>query len=134
MEIAAARCSMHFLTERNMSTLRVGPELVSVLLDNSGALHGALEKVAGVQLQVNDDKDAVRLEGLDGVGREVVRRALHRMAKKPETIDDARKSPEEWATKVRDVLQQEIRALGKRAFQLFGIQKAHPEIVDLVGV
>jgi len=133
MEIAAARCSMHFLTERNMSTLRVGPELVSVLLDNNAAVHAALEKVAGVQLQVNDDKDAVRLEGLDGVGREVVRRALHRMAKKPETIDDARKSPEEWATKVRDVLQQEIRALGKKAFQQLGIQKAHPEIVDLVG-
>src|SRR6201999_3197196 len=25
MEIAAARCSMHFLTERNVSNLRVGP-------------------------------------------------------------------------------------------------------------
>ena len=34
MEIAAARCSMHFLTERNLSTLRVGSEIVQVLLDN----------------------------------------------------------------------------------------------------
>ncbi len=133
MEIAAARCSMHFLTERDLRTLRCGPQLVSVLLDNNAALHAALEKVAGIQLQINDDKDAIRLEGLDGVGREVVRRALHRMEKKPETIDDARKSPEEWATKVRDVLQQEIRALGKKAFAQLGIPKAHPEIVDLVG-
>jgi ribonucrease Y len=133
MEIAAARCSMHFLTERNLSTLRCGPQLVSVLLDNSGAVHAALEKVAGVQLHVNDDKDAIRLEGLDGVGREVVRRALHRMEKKPETIDDARKSPEDWAAKIREHLNQEIRALGKKAFQQLGIRKAHPEIVELVG-
>jgi ribonuclease Y len=133
MEIAAARCSMHFLTERNLSTLRVGPDIVSVLLDNNAAIHGALERVAGVQLQINDDKDVVRLEGLDGVGREVVRRALSRMIKKPETIDAARKAPDEWATKAREHLEQEIRALGKKAFSVLGVQKAHPEIVDLVG-
>ena len=133
MEIAAARCSMHFLTERNLSTLRVGPDVVSILLDNNAALHGALERVSGVQLQINDDKDVLRLEGLDGVGREVVRRALSRMIKKPETIDVARKAPDEWATKTREHLEQEIRALGKKAFSVLGIQKAHPEIVDLVG-
>lgn len=133
MEIAAARCSMHFMTERNLSMLRVGPEIVQILLDNNAALHGALERVAGVQLQINDDKDVVRLEGLDGVGREVVRRALARMIKKPETIDAARKGPEEWAAKAREHLEQEIRSLGKKAFSVLGIQKAHPEIVDLVG-
>jgi ribonuclease Y len=133
MEIAAARCSMHFLTERNLSTLRVGPDIVSILLDNNAAIHGALERVAGVQLQINDDKDVVRLEGLDGVGREVVRRALSRMIKKPETVDAARKAPDEWAAKAREHLEQEIRALGKKALSVLGISKAHPEIVDLVG-
>jgi ribonuclease Y len=133
MEIAAARCSMHFLTERNVSNLRVGPEIVSLVLDNNASLHGALERVAGVQLQVNDDKDAIRLEGLDGVGREVVRRALAKFIKKPETIDDARKDPDAWAAKQRENLNQEIRALGKKAFSVLGIQKAHPEIVELVG-
>ncbi|HEY1554547.1 MAG TPA: Rnase Y domain-containing protein [Kofleriaceae bacterium] len=133
MEIAAARSSMHFLTERAGSNLRVGPELVALLLADNSALHGALERVACVQLHVNDDKDAVRLEGLDGVGREVVRRALHRLDKKPETIDDARRAPDEWATKAREHLGQEIRALGKKAFQVLHIQKAHPEIVELVG-
>ncbi|HSD90482.1 MAG TPA: HDIG domain-containing protein [Kofleriaceae bacterium] len=133
MEIAAARCSMHFLTERNLSTLRVGPDIVQILLDNNAAIHGALEKVAGIQLQINDDKDVVRLEGLDGVGREVVRRALARMIKKPETIDNARKDPEQWAAKAREHLEQEIRSLGKKAFSALGIQKAHPEIVELVG-
>ncbi len=133
MEIAAGRCSMHFLTERNLSNLRVGPEMVALILDNGGAMHAALERVGGVQLQVNDDKDAIRLEGLDGVGREVVRRALARLAKKPETVDDARKHPDEWAAKTREHLEQEIRALGKKAFSALGIPKAHPEIVELVG-
>jgi ribonuclease Y len=133
MEIAAARCSMHFLTERSQSNLRVGPEIVQILLDSEGALHRALEQTSGVQLQVNDERDAIRLEGLDGVGREVVRRALHRMIKKPETIDDARRAPDEWAKKAREHLVGEIRALGKKAFQVLGIQKAHPEIVELVG-
>jgi ribonuclease Y len=133
MEIAGARISNHYMTERSNSFLRVGPEIVALLLDNGAAMHAALERVAGVQLHVNDDKDAIRLEGLDGVGRETVRRALARFAKKPETIDDARKHPDEWAAKAREHLNQEIRALGKRAFQTLGIQKAHPEIVELVG-
>jgi ribonuclease Y len=133
MEIAAARCSMHFLTERNVSNLKVGSDIVSIVLDNGSAIHAALEKVAGVQLQVNDDKDAIRLEGLDGVGREVVRRALHRFVKKPESIDDARRDPEGWANRGREAVNQEIRALGKKAFQVLGVPKAHPEIVELVG-
>ncbi|MEO8846514.1 MAG: Rnase Y domain-containing protein [Kofleriaceae bacterium] len=133
MEIAAARCSMHFLTERNASNLRCGPDIVAIVADNNMAIHGALERVAGIQLQINDDKDAIRLEGLDGVGKEVVRRALHRFVKKPESIDDARRDPDAWATKAREVINQEIRSLGKKAFQVLGVAKAHPEIVELVG-
>jgi ribonuclease Y len=133
MEIAAARCSMHFLTERNVSNLRCGPDIVAIVLDNSSAIHAQLERVGGVQLQINDDKDAIRLEGLDGVGKEIVRRALYRFVKKPESVEDARKDPEAWANKAREGVYQEIRALGKKAFQVLGVPKAHPEIVELVG-
>jgi ribonucrease Y len=133
MEIAATRYHHHYLTERSASNLRIGPELVAVVLDHGGAIHAALERVSGVQLLVNDDKDAIRLDSLDGVGKEMVRRAINRMIKKPETIDDARKDPEAWAARAKENLVQEIRALGKRAFQTLGIPKAHPEIVELVG-
>ncbi|MGE0546781.1 MAG: HDIG domain-containing metalloprotein [Kofleriaceae bacterium] len=133
MEIAATRFHHHYLTERAINNLRIGPELVAVLLDNGNALHGALERTAGVQLLVNDDKDAIRLDGLDGVGKEFVRRAINKLIKKPETLDDARKDPDAWAARGREHLHQEIRALGKRAFQTLGIPKAHPEIVELVG-
>jgi ribonuclease Y len=133
MEIAAARYHHHYLTERAMNNLRIGPELVAILLDNNSALHGALERVSGLQLLVNDDKNAIRLDGLDGVGKEMVRRAISKLIKKPESLADARKDPEAWAGRAREHLNQEIRALGKRAFQTLGIQKAHPEIVELVG-
>jgi ribonuclease Y len=133
MEIAATRYQHHYLTERSASNLRIGGELVAILLDNGAAMHGALERVSGVQLQVNDEKDAIRLDGLDGVGKEMVRRAINKLIKKPESLDDARKDPDGWATRGRDNLTQEIRALGKRAFQTLGIPKAHPEIVELVG-
>ena len=133
MEIAATRYHHHYLTERAQNHLRLGADLVNVLLDQGGALHQAIQTVAGVQLLVNEDKDAIRLDGLDGVGKEFVRRAINKLIKKPETIDDARKDPEGWATRGREHLTQEIRALGKRAFQVLGIQRPHPEIVELVG-
>jgi ribonucrease Y len=133
MEIAATRYHHHYLTERSASNLRIGAELVAVLLDRDAALHGAIQRVAGVQLLVNDEKDAIRLDGLDGVGKELVRRAINKLMKKPETIDDARRDPDGWATRGREHLHQEIRALGKKAFQTLGIPKAHPEIVELVG-
>lgn len=121
MEIASSRYQIHFLTERNISNLRLGPELVGLLLENGSAMHGALEKVSNVQLQVNDDRDAIRLDGQDSVGREIARRALGKLQKKPETIDEARKNPEEWAMRARQGMEQEIRSLGKKAFQLLGI-------------
>nr|HEX4317413.1 Rnase Y domain-containing protein [Kofleriaceae bacterium] len=133
MEIAAGRCSMHFLTERNASNLRCGPDIVNLLLADDAKLHAALQKVSTVTLIVNEDKDAVRMDGLDGVGKELVRRAIAKLAKKPESVEQARQDPEAWATRGREHLDQEIRALGKKAFQQLGIQRAHPEIVELVG-
>jgi ribonucrease Y len=133
MEIACGRYQNHFLTERNLSNLRVGKDVVAVLTGDGGAVHAAVEQVANVQLLVNDDADAVRLDGLDGVGREVARRALAKLLKKPESAADARAHPVEWAQRFRSHLEQEIRTLGKKAFNVLEIPRAHPEIVELVG-
>jgi ribonucrease Y len=133
LEIASARYQNHFLTERNISNLRVGNPMVEELLADGGALHAAIQKAANVQLIVSDDRDAIRLDGLDGVGKEVARRALGKLEKKPESIAEAKADPEAWAQRFRETLTQEIRGLGKKAFQVLGIAKAHPEIVELVG-
>jgi ribonuclease Y len=132
MEIATSRYQNHFLTERNISNIRVGNEVCELLLAGSGALHAVLQEVANVQLHVSPEGDAVRLEGLDGVGREVARRALQRLTKKS-SIQAAQADPRAWAVRVRQNLEREITALGKKAFQVLKIPRPHPEIVDLVG-
>jgi ribonuclease Y len=53
--------------------------------------------------------------------------------KKPETLGDATAAPREWSQKLREQLDQEVRTLGKKAFQVLGVGRAHPEIVSLVG-
>ncbi len=133
MEIAIGRYQYHFLTERNVSNLRLGPQIVESVIADGGAVHAAIEQVANVRLLVNDDRDAIRLDGQDGVGKEVARRALGKLLKKPESIEEARKNPIEWTQKFRTHLEQEIRQLGKKAFQVLEIARPHPEIVDLVG-
>lgn len=133
LEISSNRYQNHFLTERNISNLRVGSDIVGMLLADDGKLHAAIERAANVRLLVNDEKDAVRLDGQDGVGREVARRAVGKLVKKPEAFDEARPDPDAWAMNFRDVLTQEIRGLGRKAFQVLGVPKSHPEIVDLVG-
>lgn len=132
MDIAISRYQNHFLTERNVSNLRVGSEVCELLVAGGGALHAVLQEVANVQLHISADGDAVRLEGLDGVGREVARRALQRLTKKS-SVQAAQADPRAWAARVRSNLEREITALGKKAFQVLKIPRPHPEIVDLVG-
>ena len=133
MEIGAARYQNHFLTERNISNIRLEPPVMEVVLAGGGALHAALEEVGGVKVLVNEDETAVRLDGQDSLGREVVRRALAKLLKKPESARDAQAAPVEWVTKVKEHLDTEVRTFGKKAFQTLGVPRAHPEIVWLVG-
>lgn len=133
MEIAVSRYQNHFLTERNVSNIRVGHEVCELLLENAEALREGLQEVSGVQLLINDEGDTVKLEGLDGVGREVARRGLNRLSKKVSAKSEARSDPHGWATKIRANLEREILALGKRAFSVLKIPRPHADIVQLVG-
>ncbi len=133
MEIAISRYTNHFLTERSISRIPVDTEIMELLAAEDGAVRAAIEQVANVQLQVSDEGDNVRLEGLDGVGREVARRALERLAKKAEARADAVADPVAWAEAIKTALDREIRGLGARAFKILGVKKPDEEIVGLVG-
>jgi len=133
LEISSSRYQGHFLTERNASNLRVGAPIVEAVMADGAAIHGAIERATGVALLVNDAHDAIRLDGLDPTGREMARRAFGRLLKRPEALAEARSNPDEWAGKFKALVEQEIKALGRKAFQVLGVSKAHPEIVDLVG-
>ena len=131
--IAVGRYHGHFLTERNQSNLKVGSEVCELLQSDGGSIHAALSEVANIQILINDAADAVRLEGIDGVGREVARRALHKLFKKQGTLSEIKADPTGWASKIRAHLDQEIRDLGRKAFRTLEIPRAHPDIVELVG-
>ncbi len=133
MDIAFARYRGHFLTERAISNVPVAEGVADLLAANGGRVLQAVQEGANVQLHPNDTGEVVKLEGLDGVGREVARRALARLSKKAEAARDAERDPATWVAAIKTQLDQEIQGLGRKAFSVLDIQRAHPEIVTLVG-
>jgi len=127
--VSIGRFHGHYLTERHQSLVLLGearrgrpavaPEAIALIAE-----------ISGVQLTLNEEMDAVRLEGLDGVGREVARRCLSRCLKRP-----ARNAEElrRVALNQKEQLSKELLDLGRKAFSALRIPRAHPEIVDLVG-
>jgi ribonucrease Y len=81
---------------------------------------------------LSEARDALRLEGLDGVGREVARRSLARLQRQPGTARDPA-AVTKAAREVATALDTELDDLGRRAFSMLEIPAAHPEIVKLVG-
>jgi ribonucrease Y len=126
MGIAVGRFSGHYLTERHLSLVPM-PSNGKPLLGEEELR--AIESVAGVKLSLTDAADAVRLEGLDGVGREVARRSLTQIARRHLSGAGVAQVAREIAAE----LDREIADLGRRAFSVLEIPAAHGEIVRLVG-
>ena len=133
MGIAVGRFSGHYLTERLLSIV---PVPIGISLD---ALVGAeesnlraIEAVANVKLTVTEGRDAIRMEGLDGVGREVVRRTLTWVGRHARAAGDT-VAVTRAAREIAATLDRELFDLGRRAFASLEIPRAHDEIVGLVG-
>ncbi len=107
--------------------------VLELLTADDGRIHRALEEVANIQLHIDEGGEFVKLEGLDGLGREVARRAVARLGKREESRGAALSDPTAWAQKLRNNLDRETVALGKRAFKLLKIPRPDVEIVQLVG-
>jgi ribonucrease Y len=133
MGIAVGRFYGHYLTERLHSVLPLPPgETGAALIGHDEANLRAIESVAGVTLVVSEHRDSLRLEGLDGVGREVARRTLARLQRQPGTARDPA-AVTRAAREISTALDAELNELGRRAFTMLEIPPAHPEIVRLVG-
>jgi ribonuclease Y len=128
MGISAGRFSGHYLTERHLSLVPLGePRAGRPPRDEELR---AIEAVAGIKLSMTDTEDAVRIEGLDGVGREVARRCLAQLLRRGTSGADA---TTDLARAVAADLDREIAELGRRAFATLEIPRAHPDILRLVG-
>src|SRR5262249_32081680 len=78
MGIAIQRYQGHYLTERLLSNLQLAPEVATRVVGPDQRNLRAIEETTGIKLTLSDTGDAVRLEGLDGVAREVARRSLRK--------------------------------------------------------
>lgn len=132
MGIAIQRYQGHYLTERMLSIIPLPPGFAEYLTQNSSAMLTAIEESAGVKLEVHETGEKVRIEGADGVAREIARRALQKLIKgtAPRGVE---KDPKRWVEQIGSNLDREIVDLGKKAFAELEIPRAHPDIVKLVG-
>jgi ribonuclease Y len=129
MGISAGRMTDHFYSERAQSIIPLpesrGDQPV-ITLDDLKLVEGA----SGVSLAFTEEGDAIRIEGLDGVGREVARRCVGRMLRRPGLQGDLfAKLAREIATEI----DREIVEFGQRGFAMLKLERAHSEIVKLVG-
>jgi ribonuclease Y len=133
MGIAVGRFSGHYLTERLLSNIPLpyGAQ-AEALIGREEANLRAIESVAGVKLSLSDARDSLRLEGLDGVGREIARRCINWLSRSPRGLTDPA-AVTRTAREIAATLDRELADLGRRAFATLEIPPSHREIVNLVG-
>src|SRR5690606_30927784 len=120
-DIALSRSKGHFLTERALPDVPIAPRAADRPHACPGPLPPAPEADAHGQLLLHDSGEAVKLEGLDGVGRVVARRAASRLSRKPGAVEEAERDPAPWVAAIRTQLEQEIQGLGRKAFSVLEI-------------
>jgi ribonuclease Y len=132
LALAGSRIGDHHLTERSQWTVPLGPPDADQghPAVSPGELQ-AIEAVAGVKLVLAQGRDLVRIEGLDGVGREVARRCLAQVLNGE--AGGGATAVAEASRAVQLEVEGEVVELGRRAFRLLGLPLAHPDIVNLVG-
>ncbi len=130
MDLAMQRYDGHFLTERLVSTMPLPVPILERMAGTDNERFGVLEAATGIKLLISEHHDSIRLDGQDGIGREIVRRVIRRWEKEPRLLD---KDTSSLAQQTREKLDREIVEFGRRAFTEMRIPKPHPEIVELVG-
>jgi len=128
MGISAGRITDHFYSERAQSYIALpekGGEQISA--EQLKLVEGVS---GGVTLSLVEESHSVHIEGLDGVGREIARRCVARMLRRPGLAGDA------FAKAAREVtaeVDRDIVEFGQRGLAMLKVGRAHPEIVKLVG-
>jgi ribonucrease Y len=149
MGIAIQRYQGHYLTERLLSTIMLPLGLAPKLAEQGAHIIKEIEEQSGTKLNLTEAQDGIRIEGADGVGREIARRVLHRIIRSSEGRSDGRgrgpqppptvtlnldvRDPKKLVQTVAQNLDREIVDLGKKAFAELELPKGHPDLVKLLG-
>jgi ribonuclease Y len=129
--IAVERCASNHVQSTTSTTLTLpSEEMKGRIIGREGRNIRAFEAATGVNVVIDDTPQVVALSGFDPVRRELARLTLERL------ISDGRINPariEEEVAKVSSELDQTIRQAGEAAVVRLGLQKVHPEIIQLLG-
>ena len=117
--------------ENSVSVFHIeNDEVKGRIIGREGRNIRALEAATGVEIVVDDTREAIVISAFDPVRREVCRLALHQL------VADGRIHPariEEVVQKVKKQLENEVIEIGKRTAIDLGIHGLHPELVRIIG-
>lgn len=130
MGIACGRIVDRFQSDRMSSVVMLPDTREKQKLLISETDLQRLAVATSMELSYTHEQDGIRIEGLDGIGREVARRCLLRMFRRGNGGND---SIEKLAKETFLILDRETIDTGRRAFAILKIPVAHREIVALVG-
>ena len=105
-------------------------EVKGRIIGREGRNIRALEAATGVEIVVDDTREAIVISAFDPVRREICRLALHQL------ISDGRIHPariEEVVAKVKKQIEEEVIETGKRTAIDLGIHGLHPELIRIIG-
>ncbi len=128
---AIQRFASGHVSEMMTSTITLpNDEMKGRIIGREGRNIRALEAATGVDLLVDDTPEAVVISAFDPLRREVARQTLERL------IVDGRIHPariEEVVAKVKEEMEEVIRAAGEEAIYAAGLQGVAPDLVRTLG-
>ncbi|NLB60755.1 MAG: DUF3552 domain-containing protein, partial [Lentisphaerae bacterium] len=128
---AVQRFAAGHVSEMMTSTVALpNDEMKGRIIGREGRNIRALEAATGADLLVDDTPEAVVISAFDPLRREIAKQTLERL------VVDGRIHPariEEVVAKVREDLDELIRAAGEEAVYAAGLQGVAPEIVRTLG-
>ncbi|MFH1259510.1 MAG: ribonuclease Y [Elusimicrobiota bacterium] len=131
LSVAIQRVAAEHTTEITVSTVPLpSDEIKGRIIGREGRNIRAFEQATGVDLIVDDTPEAITISAFDGSRREVARIALERL------IADGRIHPsriEEIVTKVKNEMEENLKATGERTALELGISGLPAEILRLLG-
>ena len=129
--LAIQRCAADHTIDNTIASIDIAnDDMKGRIIGREGRNIRAFEKIAGVDIIVDDTPGVIVVSAFDSVRREIARRAMERL------ILDGRIHPariEEVVAVCKKEVDELIKATGKEVCYEFGIHNMHPKEVVLLG-